>query len=160
MMKKCRRRLVWCALWMAVIFLFSAQTSERSREVSEAVVDRVVSDQQVQSDTDPSDERGPERKIDRELLHTVVRKCAHLGEYAVLSMLFAYAFWDSDLPRKAKWLLPPLLSSLYAVTDEVHQYFVPGRACRPVDMAIDACGAVLGICLFAVLAWSWRKIRK
>ena len=154
MMKKSRRRLILCALWMTVIFLFSAQTSQRSKEASEAVMDRVVSG--TQADASPT----AERESSREFLHVAVRKAAHLAEYAVLAMLFAYAFWDCELSRAAKWLLPVGLSSLYAVTDEVHQYFVPGRACRLADMAIDACGAVLGMCLFAGLAWLWKKIRR
>ena len=151
-MKKRRLRFALCVLWMAVIFLFSAQTAQSSKELSEAVVDRVVS----QADAFPAD--GQESGL--ELLHVLVRKAAHLGEYAVLSMLFAYAFWDSDLPRRAKWLLPVGISALYAVTDEVHQYFVPGRACRLGDVVIDTCGAVLGMCLFAALAWIWRKIKE
>ena len=155
-MKKRRLRFALCALWMAVIFLFSAQTAQSSKELSEAVVDRVVSEQQV--DAGPKVEQAPGPKIDRELLHVLVRKAAHLGEYAVLSMLFAYAFWDCSLPKSAQWLLPVGLSALYAVTDEVHQHFVPGRSCRLVDIGIDTCGAILGMCFVAVLAWVWQKI--
>lgn len=157
-MKQFRRRLIWVALWMTVIFLFSAQTAQSSRKTSTAVVDRVVS--VSQADTRPSAKEEPERQLDRDLLNAVIRKAAHLGEYAVLSVLVAYAIWDLDLPKKAKWILPAAVSSLYAVTDEVHQYFVPGRSCRLVDIGVDTCGAILGICFVAVLAWVWKKIGK
>ena len=36
-----------------------------------------------------------------------------------------------------------LLSALYGVTDELHQLFVPMRQCSPVDMSVDALGALL-----------------
>ena len=149
-MKRCRRRLVWVALWMAVIFLFSAQTSQRSKELSGAVMEQLTTQQ-----TDaPSTEETPEQ----EFLHTLIRKGAHFAEYAVLSMLVAYAIWDLDLPKKVRWQLPVAVSALYAVTDEVHQYFVPGRACRLGDMAIDTLGAISGMAFLAALVWLWKKI--
>ena len=157
-MKKFRRRLVWVVLWMAVIFLFSAQTSQRSKELSGAVMEQLTIQQT--DNTRPSAKEEPERQLDRDLLNAVIRKAAHLGEYAVLSVLVAYAIWDLNLPKKAKWILPAAVSSLYAVTDEVHQYFVPGRSCRLVDIGVDTCGAILGICFVAVLAWVWKKIGK
>ena len=152
-MKKFRQRLVWVVLWMAVIFLFSAQTSQRSKELSGAVMEQLTIQQ---TDMFSTEEETPEQ----EFLHTLIRKGAHLAEYAVLSMLVAYALWALDLPAKAKWLLPVAVASLYAVTDEVHQYFVPGRACRLVDVGIDTCGAIFGMASFAALVWLWQKIGK
>lgn len=75
---------------------------------------------------------------------TVLRKLAHLGEYAVLGVLLARA-----LRRTAPALV---LGSLYAVTDELHQLLVPGRAGRPLDWAIDTAGVVAGALL-------WRRAR-
>lgn len=43
-------------------------------------------------------------------------------------------------------------ASLYGITDELHQYFVPGRACDPADWLVDTCGAALGAVLFRVFA--------
>ena len=37
------------------------------------------------------------------------------------------------------------IASLYAITDEVHQRFVPGRSCQAADWAIDTAGAALGL---------------
>jgi VanZ family protein len=48
---------------------------------------------------------------------------------------------------------------LYAVADELHQLFVPGRAASPVDVLIDTGGALLGILLFALLRFLIRKKR-
>lgn len=54
------------------------------------------------------------------------------------------------LPRRALWLMALAalaLASLYGVSDEVHQLFVPGRMCDPADWVTDTLGAALGACL-------------
>ena len=48
-----------------------------------------------------------------------------------------------------------LLTTLYGVTDEVHQMFVPGRSTDAYDVAADAAGAVVGL----VGCWAWGIIR-
>jgi VanZ family protein len=71
----------------------------------------------------------------------VLRKCAHVTEYAILGALLLRA-----LVREA----PAFLAGLaYAASDEIHQLFVRGRHGSPVDVAIDAVGIALGM-----LAWT------
>jgi VanZ family protein len=71
---------------------------------------------------------------------TVLRKGAHLTEYAILGALLVRA-----LGRE----VPAFLAGVaYAATDELHQHFVAGRHASPIDVAIDAVGVGLG-----VLAW-------
>jgi VanZ family protein len=68
---------------------------------------------------------------------TVLRKLAHTLEYAILGFLLLRA-----LGRE----LPAFLVAVgYAVTDEVHQHFVPGRHASPYDVLIDAFGALVGV---------------
>jgi VanZ family protein len=77
---------------------------------------------------------------------TILRKAAHMAEYAVLAALLARA-----VGREA----PAWLGAVgYAVTDEVHQSFVNGRAGRLLDVGIDAVGALVG-----VVAWRWWRRR-
>jgi hypothetical protein len=71
---------------------------------------------------------------------------AHAAEYLVLCVLLARPLWRR-LPRASGsvvWPLAILLCLLYAVTDEAHQAFVPGRYCDPLDVAADVTGACLG----------------
>jgi VanZ family protein len=78
----------------------------------------------------------------------VLRKAAHVTEYAVLGAL---------LLRAVGRELPALLIGIaYAASDEIHQHFVPGRAGRPLDAGIDAIGLVLGIIL---LKWTRERRR-
>ncbi|MHB1244585.1 MAG: VanZ family protein [Gaiellaceae bacterium] len=74
----------------------------------------------------------------------VLRKLAHAAEFAVLGALLQRALGSA---RAAV-----LLGIAYAVSDELHQVFVPGRLGSPVDVAIDAVGVSAGVFL-------WRRYR-
>jgi VanZ family protein len=78
----------------------------------------------------------------------VLRKAAHVTEYAVLGGLLLRAV------RRAPFALA--LGLLNALTDELHQSFVPGRAGRPADVAIDAAGLLCGIVLYE---WARDRVR-
>ena len=70
----------------------------------------------------------------------VLRKLAHLGEFAILGALLARALgraWPGVV-----------LGSLYAASDELHQTFVVGRVGAPLDWALDTVGVVAGVALF------------
>ena len=74
----------------------------------------------------------------------VLRKLAHLAEYAILGALLVRA-----VRRPA---VAVALAALYAVTDEVHQMFVDGRVGAPLDVGIDTLGALAGVLLWEQLA--------
>ena len=72
----------------------------------------------------------------------VLRKAAHLAEYAVLGALLARALYDA----LAAWAwIAWFAGVVYAASDELHQIFVPGRHGSPVDVAIDAVGVAVGV---------------
>ena len=75
---------------------------------------------------------------------TVLRKGAHITEYAVLGALLYRA-----LERETAALAAGIA---YAATDELHQHFVRGRHASPVDVAIDAVGLALGMLM-------WLRLR-
>jgi VanZ family protein len=70
---------------------------------------------------------------------TVLRKGAHVTEYAILGGLLYRA-----LGREA---LALAVGIAYAASDELHQHFVRGRHASPVDVAIDAVGLAVGMLL-------------
>ena len=71
----------------------------------------------------------------------ILRKIAHLSEYAILGALLLRA-----IQRPAVAILA---GGLYAVTDEIHQHFVRGRHAAWYDVVIDTIGVAIG-----VLAWT------
>jgi len=97
-----------------------------------------------------------------EAVHTIVvlvRKCAHVGEYAVLALLLWRALNRSSAlkPRPWQWSKAGVvlaLVALYAASDELHQVFVPSRQGSIWDVLLDTFGAALGLLgLWAVCRW-------
>ncbi len=86
-------------------------------------------------------------------------KLAHLIAYAVLAASLARAVWFDTVWSSLKLVLfSVVLASLYGVSDEWHQSFVPGRDASLGDMVADALGAVIGA-LLAILGLSWAARR-
>lgn len=89
----------------------------------------------------------------------VLRKCAHLAEYAILAVLIWRGLRNAGLDHVRAWSwrlarLAMCLAAFYAVTDELHQAFVPSRTGSAVDVLIDAAGASLGvIALYRLGVW-------
>lgn len=69
--------------------------------------------------------------------HFIFFKTLHLMEYALLAILVYFAF------PKVKTVI--ILSYLYALSDEIHQTFVPGRSGLFRDTLIDLIGIYLGV---------------
>lgn len=146
------KEIAWLAVaaWMVVIFLFSAQNNTQSGDTSGMVVRWFLS-----LFYRGFESFSPERQMELlEAWHLVIRKGAHFTEYAVLAVLVANAL---RLCGKFRWYLPVAASAVYALTDEIHQYFVPGRACRLLDITIDTCGAAFGTAVFALTIFLLNK---
>ncbi len=86
-----------------------------------------------------------------------VRKTAHAVEYAVLAFLVSGAACYGDIQDKKKrrrlFLCVWGICILYAMSDEIHQAFVPGRAGRISDVCIDAIGSLAGNFIGRLLLW-------
>ena len=73
------------------------------------------------------------------------RVIAHFTQYAALAALWAWALAPA-LGRQAL-LAAAAISLLYAISDEYHQSFVPGRDADPLDVLVDACGIAVALVL-------------
>lgn len=86
----------------------------------------------------------------------VIRTLAHFSEFACLS------FFMNNLFVSYKDKLTPViactLSFLYAITDEIHQIFVPERACQFQDMMVDLAGIVSGMAVYVVIYALVKKV--
>ena len=95
-------------------------------------------------------------QADPETVSFIVRKAAHFTEYMVLGACLLLNVRDcfAHLHPRQMWGLAWLLGTAYAVTDELHQRFVPERSCEPRDMCIDAAGVALGaLIMLAIVMW-------
>lgn len=130
---------------MVLIFCFSCEDSNDSSETSGFFTDFILGI--FVKDFDTLLAVRQQEVLD--LLDHIVRNTAHFSEYAALGFSVSCTFG-----RRKLLTLPSaaalLICSLYAVSDEIHQYFVPGRACMISDMLLDSCGALFGIVLSAI----------
>ena len=69
----------------------------------------------------------------------ILRKCAHMTEYALL-----YLLWRRALPDASPWAAVAIAVA-YAISDEIHQRFVRDRHGAPTDVLIDAAGVLIGV---------------
>ena len=145
-----RRGMAWalCAGWMAFIFLMSAMPGDVSGAQSGTVVRILLA--VLDAVWGPA-EVSPQALS---LLELLVRKAAHMTEYAVLALLYSHALRLSGAKRPARYAL--LLCLLYAATDEFHQSFVGGRGPSPVDVMIDTAGAALALAGWGLI----KKLRR
>jgi VanZ family protein len=90
----------------------------------------------------------PADQEDHGILYIASRKLAHFAEYALLVALWWRALRTKVAHRRAL-LLAFAIAVLYAVTDELHQTVVSGRAGKPLDVGIDAAGALTAVLLIA-----------
>ena len=81
-------------------------------------------------------------------IQLVVRKCAHLTEYAILAALLSRAL---RVHRERVFVLAFLLSATYAALDEFHQSFVATRTASAWDGAIDCVGVLIGLMLYRLV---------
>lgn len=88
--------------------------------------------------------------LDAEALSIVIRKAAHFTEFALLGLCLTlnvkdfYSIKGVSLGWGHVWFMSWLLGTAYAATDEIHQYFVPDRACQLLDICIDSAGVAVG----------------
>ena len=79
-----------------------------------------------------------------------VDKVVHFVEYGVLGFLLArlIANTKSSFPRVFLLCLVVILATLYGISDELHQAFVPGRNASPWDVAADGLGGLAGAVIY------------
>ncbi|HWQ88798.1 MAG TPA: VanZ family protein, partial [Desulfitobacteriaceae bacterium] len=156
-MNKTRRRkllilLSWVAviLWMAFIFYLSSQVVDQSRMLSEGITNAGIG---------AVEKVAPGLHFDLTKLNILVRKNAHFFAFLALSILVINAGRRSGL-KGLRWFLLGLgFCILYAISDEIHQLFVPGRGAQVLDVLIDSAGVFVGSIIYksaSLLRARWR----
>ncbi len=139
---------------MMLIFVMSAQAASESSQLSGGIVEKLIA-----AFFDKFGSMSAESQAS--ITHTltfVVRKAAHFLEYFVLGLLSYFtASTYKQFELKVRAVFSVLFCVLYAVSDEVHQYFVPGRACRFGDICIDAFGSMLAIILLTTIFYYKKR---
>src|SRR5690554_7578811 len=104
---------------MGLIFYLSCQAGEESSKLSAGITDAIVKAVKTVA---------PQTDMDIDTFNHLLRKNAHFFSYFVLGLLVMNALSNSGIRGFRCIVLALGVSILYAVSDEVHQLFVPGRA--------------------------------
>lgn len=135
-------------LWMSLIFVMSAQYADKSSDLSDGLVSKVI------EVIYPNFERltVTQQSGITHISTFIVRKAAHFFEYFVLGV---FGILTANTFNKYKFctrvISAALFCVLYAVSDEIHQSFVPGRACRFTDVLIDSSGILTAIVIISLI---------
>ena len=130
---------VLLVLWMGFIFSMSCENAEKSSNTSGQTIRVVLS-------AVPEFEKQPEEvKVNIiEKLQFIVRKSAHFIGYMILGILASGLILQYENINK-KYPLAFLICVIYAISDEIHQLFVPGRSSQVRDVLIDSARSLLRI---------------
>lgn len=140
---------------MGLIFWFSAQPATVSSDMSGGVIEQVIGSITPGFADLPAEEQAAVVAS----WQTVVRKGAHVSEYAVLGILTWMALSGHLARRWVRTAVAAGIGLLYAASDEIHQIFVPGRGPGVVDVLIDFSGVCIGVALAAGATALWRARR-
>lgn len=117
--------------WMILIFIMSSFNSTESSNQSNFIVNIIANIFNINNIS---------------ILSLIVRKLAHFTEYFILGLLVYNLIYSNQ--KKAYFAI--IICVLYAISDEIHQLFVPGRSCQVLDVIIDSSGSLLGIILLYI----------
>ena len=139
--------LVLIIIWMVTIFFFSSQQARESSSLSEKITNSIIKVLKLNPKT--------QEQIDR--IETIVRKLAHYCIYLIGGILILLHINLYEEKENKKVLLSQLIGSTYAITDEWHQLYVPGRSGEIRDVVIDSLGILTGIVIFLLIKNLKRK---
>lgn len=125
-------------IWMIFIFIMSHTNGNDSSNQSNFIAEMILKI----------------IDIDISTLTFLIRKAAHMSEYALLLLLLFYGF-KKTITTKHILSISLALTFTYACTDEFHQLFIPGRSGQFKDVLIDTTGGL--IMLLIIYLWQKKK---
>lgn len=89
-------------------------------------------------------------------------KAIHFLAYAGLGVLFYRAYQTLRLKDNLKMLIlaSVVSASLYGISDEIHQYFVPYRNADLMDILADMLGSIIGVYIYHSLVTKHQETTK
>lgn len=143
-------------IWMIFIFYMSGKTGQESSGQS-GKISLFITDllEKVRQDSPQ------EMQNLQDILELVIRKAAHMTEYAILFLLSYLAMVKISMSQSRFYnrSIAVLISLLYACSDEMHQLLVPGRSGKMIDVGIDMAGVLIVlICMILSKNTKWKII--
>ena len=143
-------KILLIIVWMVTIFVFSGQqgteSGDTSRKFTVAIIKFIT---------------GKSLELDDPFIESVqlfIRKIAHFTIYAIGGFLIMNYEYTADKTFKKKMLHSICFGGGYAFTDELHQFFVPGRSGNFLDIGIDTLGVITGVLMYVAIRKVIEKI--
>lgn len=135
--------IILIVIWMITVFMFSGQKGEDSGNTSgkfTELIIRILTGQSVDLNSPTI-----------QMIETIIRKLAHYTIYTIGGFLIMNYAYTTDKTLKEKMLYSICFGGGYAITDEIHQFFVPDRSARVFDVGIDTLGVITGVLIYLLL---------
>lgn len=137
-------------IWMLTVFYFSSEDATKSAGTSGQLIENIIEIFTKEIN------QGEKQEI-VEKLQPIIRKCAHLSLYIVGGILIFLFINTYKMPLKNKIIYVIIIGGIYAITDEIHQAFVPGRGPGVLDVLIDTVGVTIGTTATSILSKSLEQ---
>ncbi len=154
------KKIVTVLLWLLVvtnlvtIYHFSDQPAKKSSSTSHSVTKKIT--KPLTKNKSPKEKKKIEEKWNDRL-----RTIAHFSMFFLLGLFLMSAMMTSFSHRKSLvylFVLTLILVLIYALSDEYHQSFIPGRSAQFIDIVVDFSGGLIasGI-LFIIFKFKKKK---
>lgn len=152
------RWIAWTAavIIMILTFISSSQTAEVSSKTSGGLISTVLDIVLPGFDDLPE----AERESVVQSLQFLARKSAHFITYFMLGIAVFTAMYTYSIKRWLKYFISLFICLIYAVSDEIHQYFVPGRGPKYTDVLLDFAGSLTGVLFVTLIIAVFSATRK
>lgn len=129
-----------------IIFGFSGQEGEKSGSISRQITEAVTKNiKQIQTLEET------QKEITLKKIEHIIRKLAHFSLYTVVGILMMSLMSTYNIEQIKRYGISLGVGMIYAISDEIHQSFIPDRTPAVGDVFIDTCGVIFGIILVRIV---------
>ena len=137
-----------------IIFGFSSQNGEQSGRISEKITEAILEKSNKYNNLEEG-----EKEIILHKVEFIIRKMAHFSIYTVVGLLLMALLSTYKIKNKWGFVVTIIIGILYAMSDEFHQSFSPGRTPKITDVCIDTLGVTLGAVLVILIKIIYKKMK-
>lgn len=128
-------------LWMSLIFYLSHQPVAESNRLSRGITEKII---------EAAEKIDSSKDFNLGRINHILRKNAHFFAYLVLGIFVVNGLRSSGVVGIKSIGFAIVICVLYAISDEVHQLFVPGRGGQVKDVLIDSVGSISGVMIYGI----------
>ena len=138
-----------------IIFGFSNQEGKESASISRQITESITKNIQSIQELEPSKKEEVLSRIEH-----YIRKLAHFSLYTVVGILSMSLMSTYNLKQSKRIITSLGIGIIYAISDEIHQSFIPDRSAQIGDVLIDTAGVITGIIIVILIIKVYCVITK